>query len=216
MKTVDLEFIQEDLPKILTSMKFGTERIREIVLSLRNFSRLDEAEVKPAHIHEGIDSTLLILGHQIRACSDQQPVEIVKNYSDLPPIECSPAQLNQVFMNILLNALDALEVTTQAQVNSNNSQFRDYIPRIWIDTQIYGPDQVEIRIRDNGIGIDEANKTKVFDYFFTTKPIGKGTGLGLAISRQIIFEKHGGELSFNSISGQGTEFVIRLPIQLKK
>lgn len=216
LKTVDLEFIQEDLPKILTSMKFGTERIREIVLSLRNFSRLDEAEVKPAHIHEGIDSTLLILGHQIRACSDQQPVEIVKNYSDLPPIECSPAQLNQVFMNILLNALDALEVTTQAQVNSNNSQFRDYIPRIWIDTQIYGPDQVEIRIRDNGIGIDEANKTKVFDYFFTTKPIGKGTGLGLAISRQIIFEKHGGELSFNSISGQGTEFVIRLPIQLKK
>ncbi|MGF1493674.1 MAG: GAF domain-containing protein [Microcoleaceae cyanobacterium] len=214
LKEVDLDFILEDLPKTLASMQVGTERIREIVLSLRSFSRLDEAELKTVDIHEGIDSTLLILGHRVKSCGEQRIVEIVKNYGDIPLIECYPAQLNQVFMNFLANALDAIEEAINKGKLSNPPERNHQVPRIWIKTQMHGQDQVEVRIRDNGIGIDEANKAKIFDHFFTTKPVGKGTGLGLAISRQIVVDKHRGELNLNTALDQGAEFIIHLPINL--
>ncbi len=210
----DIDFILKDLPKTLLSMKVGTDRIRQIVLSLRNFSRLDEASFKTADIHEGIDSTLLILGHRLKAYSDQCKVEIIKDYGNISPVECYPAQLNQVFMNLLANSLDALEEATDSGKLSIVNDADYSMPKIWISTQMHEPDQIEIRIRDNGCGIKEEIKTKIFDHFFTTKLVGKGTGLGLAISRQIINEKHAGTLSLNSSPGQGTEFIIRLSVKL--
>jgi signal transduction histidine kinase len=216
LQEADIDFMLQDLPKALASMALGTERIRDIVLSLRNFSRLDEAEFKTVNIHQGIDSTLLILGHQIKFCGDKTSVDIVKNYGNIPCIDCYPAQLNQVFMNLLANALDAIETAINAGKFSQNSASNSQSPRILINTTLCRQDHVEIKICDNGIGIDQKNKDKIFDHFFTTKPVGKGTGLGLAISRQIIVEKHQGELSLNSTLGQGTEFMIRLPIKLKR
>lgn len=215
-KNLDIDFILEDLPKTLSSMQLGTDRIRQIVLSLRNFSRLDEAAFKTADIHEGIDSTLLILGHRFKACGDQCEIEVIKDYGNIPPVECYPAQLNQVFMNLLANSLDALEeaIDSGKLITVNNAG--DSTPKIWISTQMHDPDYIEIRIRDNGCGIKEETKTKIFDYFFTTKIVSKGTGLGLAISHQIIHERHAGTLSFNSSPGQGTEFVIRLPVKLRR
>lgn len=223
---IDLEFILEDLPKTLASMRIGADRIRQMVLSLRNFSRLDEAACKTVNLHEGIQSTLVILSHQIALCSEKTRVEVVENYGDIPPIECYPAQLNQVFMNLLSNALDALKEAIEAG-HFNQTQERDRPePTIWISTQFCGSLQgshssanstaasVEIRIRDNGIGMKAEHQSKVFDHFFTTKPIGKGTGLGLAISRQVVCERHGETLSFTSWPGEGTEFVVRLPIAL--
>ncbi len=213
VKNLDIDFILEDLAKTLTSMQMGTDRIQQIVSSLRNFSRLDEAAFKTVDIHEGIDSTLLILGHRLKAYGDHHEVEIIKDYGNIPPIECYPAQLNQVFMNLLVNALDAIEEKINARKLSAANQTSYPASKIWISTQVYEPDQVEIRIRDNGIGIEEDNKAKIFDYFFTTKPVGKGTGLGLAISWQIICERHAGTINFNSSSGQGTEFIIRLSVR---
>jgi GAF domain-containing protein len=216
LEEADLDFILQDLPKALASMQVGTKRIRDIVLSLRNFSRLDEAEFKTVNLHEGIDSTLLILEHQIKCLSAQTAVDVVKKYGNIPCVDCYPAQLNQVFMNILTNALDALEAAIHAGKFSPKNSSHHQVPRIWINTTRYGLDQVEIKIYDNGIGIDEKHHGKIFDHFFTTKSVGKGTGLGLAIARQIVVEKHQGELCFHSVLGQGTEFMIRLPIQLKK
>ena len=210
---IDLDFILEDLPKTLTSMKIGAERIRHIVLSLRNFSRLDESDVKTADLHEGIDSTLLILGHRLKANSDRSKIEVVKNYRNLPKVQCYPAQLNQVFMNLLANAIDALEEAVLAGKLSSNVQNAAPAPTIWIDTSLTETNRVEIRIRDNGIGIDKESEAKVFDHFFTTKPVGEGTGLGLAISQQIIAEKHGGTLSLGHPQ-LGSEFIISLPVQL--
>ncbi|ERT08463.1 HAMP domain protein [Lyngbya aestuarii BL J] len=196
---IDLDFIAEDLPKLLASMKMGTERIREIVLSLRNFSRLDEAEIKAADIHEGIENTLLILNHRFKP-----NLELVKLYGNLPLIECYPAQLNQVFMNILANAIDALEeVKTHKKL------------QITIETKQINAKEVQVRIRDNGLGIPESIKLKLFDPFFTTKKIGKGTGIGLAISYKII-ENHQGKIDVVSEYGQGAEFIITLPILSKK
>ncbi len=207
---IDIDFILADLPKILTSMKIGTDRIRQIVISLRNFSRLDEAELKIVDIHEGIDSTLLILGHRLRAGDAQFEVAIVKAYGEIPLVECYPAQLNQVFMNLLDNALDAIAETHPRR----NHLDHPTVSKIWISTQLNDQNHVEIRIRDTGMGVDEKNQSKIFDHFFTTKPVGKGTGLGLAIARQIV-EQHAGTLTLNSTPGQGAEFVIRLPIRLK-
>lgn len=200
----DLGYLIEDLPKILTSMKIGSERIREIVLSLRIFSRLDEAEFKTVDLHQGIDSTLLILQHRIKAQSDRPQIKIVKEYGEIPETQCFAGQLNQVFMNILANAIDALEdafyqgicphpviCITSAQVNEN----------------------IVIKIADNGIGIPEKVRSHLFEPFFTTKPVGKGTGMGLSISYQIICEKHGGLLECISSPGKGTEFVITIPIR---
>ncbi|WP_084639318.1 ATP-binding protein [Geitlerinema sp. PCC 9228] len=196
---VDLEFLETDLPKIVESMKVGTERIRQIVLSLRNFSRLDEAEMKPANIHEGIDNTLMILTSRLKAKKGQPGIEVVKEYGDLPKVDCYPGQLNQVFMNILSNALDALE--------------KQPAPRkIVIGTEKNG-DRARIRIRDNGPGISEEVQKHLFDPFFTTKPVGKGTGLGLSISYQIVVDKHKGDIQCTSQRGEGTEFTIEIPIQ---
>ena len=196
IEEIELEFITEDISKLLSSMKMGTERIQQIVLSLRNFSRLDEAAMKPVDIHEGIDSTLLILNSKIKTS-----ITVTKKYGKLPCVECYASQLNQVFMNVTANAADALLSNT----NLRNKQ-------IEISTEIVGKDQVVIKIRDNGTGIDPSVIAKLFDPFFTTKPVGKGTGLGLSISYQII-EKHQGRIEVNSEIGQGAEFAIYLPIK---
>ncbi|BAY10463.1 GAF domain-containing protein [Calothrix sp. NIES-2098] len=206
---IDLEFIIEDLPKTLTSMKVGIDRIRQIVLSLRNFSRLDEAEMKAVDIHEGIDNTLLILQHRWKAKPDSPSIEIVKDYDRLPLVECYAGQLNQVFMNVLSNALDALEDYRESTSEPHHSQ-------ITIHTSIGemkgNVKSAVIRIVDNGPGIPEALKTRICDPFFTTKPVGKGTGLGLSISYKIVVEKHGGIFKSDSQPGLGTEFWIEIPI----
>jgi two-component system, NtrC family, sensor kinase len=197
---IDISFIQEDLSKIIDSMSIGTKRIREIVLSLRNFSRLDEAEVKQADIHEGIDSTLMILNHRLKAKPNRAEIQVIKVYSQLPLVNCYAGQLNQVFMNILSNAIDALE----EKVSEN--------PTISIYTSIIQTNNILITIADNGIGIHENLRNKLFDPFFTTKEVGKGTGLGLSISYQIVVEKHGGKLWCDSAPGKGTKFMIQIPI----
>ncbi|MGL5081623.1 MAG: sensor histidine kinase [Microcoleaceae cyanobacterium] len=210
---MDLDFILEDLPKTLASMKLGTDRIRQIVLSLRNFSRLDESEFKTVDIHEGIDSTLVMLGHRLKNTIDRWSIEVVKNYGKLPLIKCYPAKLNQVFMNLLANAIDAIEdAVNHGELGANTVD--KPLPTIWISTQLTEFNQVEVRIRDNGLGIPDHVKTQIFDQFFTTKTVGKGTGLGLAISLQIITEKHYGTLQVNSEPGRGAEFIIHLPTEL--
>ncbi|WP_225938658.1 sensor histidine kinase [Kovacikia minuta] len=228
IEAIDLEFLQEDLPKILESMKMGSNRIRQIVLSLRNFSRLDQAEMKPVNIHEGIDSTLMILQNRLKAKSHSPDIEIIKDYGNLPEIECYAGQLNQVFMNILSNAIDALEEKSGARSqepegiqnvelktqNSSPSPAPDSplpTPSIQIQTQLLTPNRVRIRIADNGPGIPPAVQERLFDPFFTTKPVGAGTGLGLSISYQIVVEKHRGSLKCISELGKGTEFWIEIP-----
>ncbi|MBG1261382.1 GAF domain-containing protein [Nostoc commune] len=209
----DLDFLIEDLPKTIGSMKVGTERICEIVLSLRNFSRTDEAELKPVDVHEGLDSTLLILGHRLKNNKERPAIEIVKEYGTLLLLECYPAQLNQVFMNLLSNSIDALEekFKTIQQRYLKLSQRCPKIPlTIWISTQAVNH-QIVIRIADNGLGIPEEVRSHIFDPFFTTKAIGKGTGLGLSISYQIIVEKHHGQIKCSSKAGEGTEFLIEIP-----
>ncbi|WP_392530376.1 ATP-binding protein [Nostoc sp. C117] len=209
---IDLEFLQEDLPKMLSSMKVGTDRIRQIVLSLRNFSRIDEAEFKSVDIHEGIDSTLMILQHRLKAKPEQPEIEVIKDYGIIPLVECYAGQLNQVFMNILVNAIDALEEhnakRTYQEIEENPSQIK-------IRTAVINSTWLEIAIADNGIGISQEFQQRIFDPFFTTKPIGKGTGMGMSISYQIITEKHKGKLECFSIPGKGTEFIIQIPLQLK-
>lgn len=196
LEEIDFEFVQDDLLKTLKSTRVGVERIVQIVLSLRNFSRQDQAEMKLSNIHEGIDSTLLILSHRLK-----QGIDIQRAYGELPPIECYQAQLNQVFMNILNNAIDAL-LENPEQPNK----------RIQIQTRMPTEDQIEVSIQDNGPGIPADIKAKLFDPFFTTKPVGKGTGLGLSICQQII-KNHQGQISIVSEPGQGTEFVIQLAVQ---
>ena len=200
---IDLPFILEDLPKTLSSMQIGAERIRKIVLSLKNFSRLDQAEMKAVDIHEGIDNTLLILQHRLKAKGSRPEILVNKKYGDLPEVECYAGQLNQVFMNILSNGLDALMETPPPHC-------------ITITTEWEGEDPTTgrafIRIRDNGAGMNEETRSHIFDPFFTTKPVGKGTGLGLAISYEIIVEKHRGQISCHSIEGEWTEFHISIPI----
>ncbi len=203
---IDLKFLQADLPKMLTSMQVGTERIRKIVLSLRNFSRMDEAEIKPVDIHEGIDSTLMILQHRLNARPHHLAIEVIKQYGDLPLVECYAGQLNQVFMNILTNAIDALDELTGQDTETSSS------PQIMIQTAVVDRDWVKIAIADNGPGIPTHIQQRIFNPFFTTKPVGRGTGMGMSISYQIITEKHNGRLVCNSTPGQGAEFVILIPI----
>ncbi len=204
---IDLEFLSQDLPKILSSMHIGTERITEIVRSLRTFSRHDEAEVKIVNIHEGIDSTLTMLQHRLKASSEYPEIVIVKEYGNLPKIECYAGKMNQVFMNVVSNAIDALQ---EAIDDGMSFQVQ---PTIRIKTEVIGSDSIEIRISDNGQGIPQQIQHRLFDPFFTTKPAGKGTGLGMSISHQIITEKHGGSLHCISNMGSGAEFVIKIPIQ---
>jgi len=210
--TCDLEFIQTDLPKMLASMQVGTERIRQLVLSLRNFSRLDESETKPANIHDGINSTLLILQYRLKPKPEQPILHIEQDYADIPEIECYPGQLNQVFMNVISNAIDALEGSMKFKANSTNSQTGSPSPTIRIQTQLFEKNWVLISITDNGPGIPESVQQRIFDPFFTTKPVGKGTGLGLSISYQIIVEKHQGQFTCVSKLGQGTTFQIKIPV----
>ncbi|OKH48907.1 hypothetical protein NIES2101_21470 [Calothrix sp. HK-06] len=207
---IDLEFLLEDLPRLYSSMTVGANRIREIVASLRTFSRLDEADLKAADIHEGIDSTLMILEHRLKCKPDRPNITVIKEYSDLPLVECYAGQLNQVFMNILANAIDAIEENYKQEDNQQRK------PTIHIKTQIITSNQIIIRIKDNGIGISEEVRQKLFDPFYTTKPVGKGTGMGLSISYQIITDRHGGSLQCISSPGKGAEFVIEIPIQQKK
>ncbi|WP_066384438.1 MULTISPECIES: sensor histidine kinase [unclassified Anabaena] len=219
----DLDFITEDIPKLLTSMQTGCERIEEIVRSLRNFSRLDESARKTVNIHEGIDSTLLILHSRLKNHKTDQSISIIKEYGNLPPVDCYPGLLNQVFMNLLANAIDALEAgigngelavgkESHCITESGLSNGKRLRPQILIQTTITDEQQVMIRIADNGPGIPEDVQQRMFDPFFTTKPVGQGTGLGLSICYQIIVEKHGGQLSCVSTVGQGTELIIKLPV----
>ncbi|MBN3896707.1 MAG: PAS domain-containing protein [Nostoc sp. NOS(2021)] len=208
IEEIDLDFLIEDITKLFQSMKVGTERIQEIVKSLRNFSRLDEAELKQVNIHEGIDSTLMILEHRLQARHEYPEITVIKKYSQLPNVTCYPGQLNQVFMNILANAIDALEPSA----NNENQKLTKNNPQIKIKTEIIDEKWIEVSIADNGLGINEQVRSKLFDPFFTTKAVGKGTGLGLYISYQIIVEKHNGQLSCFSAPGKGAEFVIKIPV----
>jgi len=228
-KDIDFDFLVEDFPKLLKSMDMGANRIRQIVQSLKNFSRLEQAERKAVDIHEGIDNTLMILQHRLKPSSAN--IKLIKNYGDLPPVECYAGQLNQVFMNILNNAIDALEQYDHKRSFGRDSrQIIDELKRnqstITISTEVMNYCSTEafscdvtqncqsvvIRIADNGPGIPEELRQRIFDHFFTTKPVGKGTGLGLAISYQIIVEKHGGSLQCLSEPGKGTEFVVEIPL----
>ncbi|MEH1787364.1 MAG: GAF domain-containing protein [Nostoc sp.] len=203
---LDLDFISDDFPKILTSMKIGADRISQLVLSLRSFSRLDETGMKAVDIHEGIDSTLLILQHRLQPETNSFAIEVVKQYGELPPVVCYAAQMNQVFMNILSNAIDALENSaTSGKIIDN--------PKIWIRTEVIEENTILIWIADNGCGIPETMRSRIFEPFFTTKQPGHGTGLGLSISYQIIVEKHGGNIKCVSEAGKGCEFWIEIPMK---
>ena len=204
---IELNFLIEDLPKVLQSMKVGADRIKDIVLSLRTFSRMDEAQMKEVDLHEGIDSTLMILQNRLKPKPHFPEIEIIKHYGDLPLVECYAGQLNQVFMNILVNAIDALEMEIERDRTSIPH------PQIQICTQLSTDGWVSISIADNGPGIPEAVKQKLFDPFFTTKPIGKGTGMGLSISYQIIAKRHGGCLECISAPRRGTTFSISIPLR---
>lgn len=210
-EAIDLNFLIADLPNLLTSMTVGAERITEIVLSLRNFSRLDEAEMKAVNIHEGIDNTLMILEHRLKPKSNHLTIEVIKEYGDLPLVECYAGQLNQVFMNLLANAIDALQESVENSEWGVEEKALSTL-QIRIQTKLTSENQVVICIADNGIGIPEKVQKHLFEPFFTTKPIGKGTGLGLSISYQIITQKHQGKLECISAPGQGTEFVIVIPL----
>ncbi|BAB75246.1 ATP-binding protein [Anabaena sp. FACHB-709] len=205
----ELGFISHDLPNLLTSMRSGCDRIVQIIRSLRNFSRLDESDRKLVDIHEGIDSTLLILQSRLKNPNITHPINVIKEYENLPLVDCYAGLLNQVFMNLLSNAIDALE---EAIVKYSGMVTK---PQIIIRTEIIDDQQVVIRIADNGIGIPEEAKQRLFDPFFTTKPVGKGTGLGLSICHQIIVEKHGGQMDCISSLGKGAEFIIKIPLKFK-
>ncbi|WP_084555216.1 sensor histidine kinase [[Phormidium ambiguum] IAM M-71] len=201
---IDLKFLADDFLKVLSSMKMGTERIKQIILSLRNFSRLDESEVKAVDIHEGIENTLLILNNRLK-----RDIEVVKNYDNLPLVECYPAQLNQVFMNIIVNAIDALEEVKNSRIAAKDK----FLAQIVIQTKKVNDFDIQVSIKDNGSGIPPEIKDKLFDPFFTTKPMGKGTGLGLSICYQIL-QKHQGKIDVISSVKGGTEFLITLPYKL--
>jgi two-component system, NtrC family, sensor kinase len=210
IETIDLEYLRQDLPKLLSSMKEGTDRILQISASLRNFSRTDTERKLLFNLHEGINSTLLILKHRLKANISRPAIQVVQQYGEIPLVECFPGQLNQVFMNLLANAIDALEETNSGlsfdEICVNPNQ-------ITIQTALsLDKNYVLIRVKDNALGMSDEVKSKIFDKLFTTKTIGKGTGLGLAIARQIIVQKHHGNLEVNSSPGKGTEFIITIPL----
>ncbi|HAX78072.1 MAG TPA: transmembrane sensor domain-containing protein [Cyanobacteria bacterium UBA11372] len=209
-EAIDLEYLLEDLPKLVTSMQSGINRIKDISTSLRTFSRGDTAERVACNIHEGIDSTLLILKHRLKANERRPEIQIIKQYSELPPVNCYPGQLNQVIMNLIANAIDALDEFSQGR---SFTEIEANPNKITVITEVLADKTtVAIRIKDNGPGISEEIKQKIFEHLFTTKPVGKGTGLGLSISRQIVEETHGGKLSCVSAPGEGAEFTIEIPL----
>jgi two-component system, NtrC family, sensor kinase len=204
-QALDLDFLIEDMPKVFTSMKMGASRIKDIVLSLRIFSRVDESEMKAVDLHQGIDSTLVILQHRLKSADQRPAIQVIRTYGALPIVECYAGELNQVFMNILSNAIDAIEEVSQPA---------NYIGQITIQTAIFESTWVEIHISDNGNGMSETVRNDMFNPFFTTKSVGKGTGLGMGISYQIITEKHHGTLECCSTTGIGTTLTIRIPLTL--
>ncbi|TBR57695.1 hybrid sensor histidine kinase/response regulator [Westiellopsis prolifica IICB1] len=206
IERLDLEFVLEDMVKILESLKVGSQRIEKISTSLRSFCRSDSDVKIPTDLHEGLDSTLMILQHRLKGNGDRPSIEVSKTYGKLPEVDCYVGQINQVFMNILANAIDALdEAIAQDKIN-------DPIPQIQIFTEVDSEKWVVIKISDNGMGIPESVQQRLFEPLFTTKPVGKGTGLGLSIAHQIVVDKHNGELVVNSQPGKGTEFIIKIPI----
>jgi signal transduction histidine kinase len=213
---LDLQFLESDLQKIFNSMRVGSQRIADIVQSLRSFSRLDEADLKTVDLHENIDNTLMILKHRFKAKSARPEIKIIKNYGNIPLIQCYAGQLNQVFMNILINAIDALEMN---QKTGDFKASNPMPPQISIHTKtLTDPEQktwVQIQIADNGLGMSETVRARIFEPFFTTKPVGQGTGMGLAISYQIVVDKHQGQLVCTSQPGEGSTFVITLPLSVE-
>ncbi|MCL1470212.1 hybrid sensor histidine kinase/response regulator [Argonema antarcticum] len=209
--SIELDYLRDDFPKLISSMKEGVDRIRNISTSLRTFSRGDCDRPTPFNIHEGIDSTLMILKHRLKENEKRPAILVEKDYGQLPPIECFPGQINQVFMNLLANAIDALEESNQGR---SFEEVKTNPNRIIIRTeQLSDSKQVLVRIKDNGIGMSDRVLEKVFDHLFTTKPVGQGTGLGLSIAHQIVVEKHGGTLDANSTLTKGSEFVVAIPIE---
>lgn len=223
MANLDLDFLIQDWQKLMQSMQVGAERIQEIVLSLQSFARVNKSELKPVDIHEGLNNTLLLLHHRLRAEGNHPEIQVIKDYGQLPKVTCYASQLNQVFMNLLNNAIDALEtqppprvITIRTSViTKNRGQRRTDNPDIEQNSSYsaLSPQFVVIRIADNGPGISEVVRQKIFDPFFTTKPVGNGRGLGLSTSYQIVVEKHKGQLNYVSTLGQGTEFIVEIPIQ---
>jgi signal transduction histidine kinase len=210
MKKLELDFVVKDLFQLLNSMKAGSDRISNIVLGLRTFSRLDEAEYKKANLHDGLDSTLMILQHRLKAKDNFPGITVIKHYGQLPQVPCFAGQLNQVFMNILANAIDAIEELYSQQTPHENQHNSGCIT---ISTSIIDSQWAKIAIADNGLGMPEQVRQKIFNPFFTTKPVGKGTGMGMAISYQIIIEKHRGRLDCFSKMAKGTEFIIQIPLK---
>ncbi|MGB3401223.1 MAG: response regulator [Microcoleaceae cyanobacterium] len=209
LETFDLDYIQDDLPNLIQAMKDGGDRICHISTSLRTFSRTDQDKKIPFNLHEGLDSTLLILKHRTKANEQRPEIEIVKNYAHIPDIYCFPGQLNQVFMNLLANAIDAVDEANQGK---SFTEIKANPNRIIIETKILENKEVIVRIQDNGSGMKLETKSRIFEQGFTTKEVGKGTGLGMAIARQIVEQKHGGSLQVYSEVGKGTQFYISLPI----
>ncbi|MEG4856885.1 ATP-binding protein [Microcoleus sp. K1-B6] len=205
IEEIDLGFLVEDLPKVISSMQMGSNRIREIVKSMGNFSRTDNSNMTMCDLHDSIDSTVLILRNRLNSQIDRRDIQVIKNYGKLPPVECYSGQLNQVFMNLITNAIDALDEVSQNQPYA--------ALKISITTELAGPDRVRVRIADTGTGMTPQIKERMFEQFFTTKEIGKGTGLGLSIVYKILVENHRGSLRCESEPGKGTEFIIELPIQ---
>ena len=214
IEDIDLEFVIQDFSKLFNSIKVGSERIREIVKSLRTFSRLDEADLKQVDLHEGIESTLMILQNRLKTQAKCGEIEIIKDYGELPKVACYSGQLNQVFLNLLSNAIDALEESCQEKEGQGEKATKKENPQIRISTKVINPDWITIIIADNGNGIPEHIQKNIFDPFFTTKPVGKGTGLGLSVSYQIVVDRHGGRLSCDSVLRKGTKFVIEIPLKL--
>ncbi len=205
---IDLNYLLEDLPKIMDAMKIACDRLKNISTSLRTFSRADQNHQVLFNIHEGIDSTILILKHRLKANEKRPEIQLIRDYGDLPQIMCFPGQLNQVFMNILANAIDALDESNHGR---SFAEIQGHPNRITVTT-LLADHQVNIIITDNGDGISEEIQQKIFDHLFTTKGVGKGTGLGLAISKQIIEDTHKGHLTCSSTLSQGSQFTIQLPI----
>ena len=210
IESIDLDFVKEDTNQILKSMRQGSQRISTIVKSLQNFVRSDEAKVKPVDIHQGIDSTITLLQNRLISKSNLADIQIIKDYGNIPKVECYPGEINQVFMNILSNAIDAL---AEYKNSSEHHEIPNYTAWIKIQTEVSLKNQIRICISDNGCGMSEEVRSKIFDPFFTTKPVGSGTGLGLSASYQIIVEKHHGKLFCYSTAGKGTKFVIEIPTQ---
>jgi signal transduction histidine kinase len=206
LETADMNFLVSDLKSITKSMQLGVDRIRSITTALRIFSRLGESDIKAVDIHKGMDSALLFLQHRMVGQSNMPDIEVVKNYGDLPAVTCYASDLNQVFLSLLDNAIDALKKKFGCPTTSHIN------PTIWIDTEVTQSESVTIRVRDNGSGVAEAIEAHLFEPFFTTKPVGQGTGLGLATSYQIIVDKHKGSLTYASTQGEGAEFIIEIPI----